>query len=120
MNARLQAHEQTISEMQRAASEAAAALRSQFAELSAQVGAARQQIGPARNGGPATDAAAEGISLMQESIDYLSRRIAFVEQNSVGTPATSNQVVRLETELDSVRTRLMELQSHLAANTREF
>jgi chromosome segregation ATPase len=57
---------------------------------------------------------------LQENIDHLSRRIAYVEQGSVGGSAAPDEISRIESAIDRVRRDLRELHENMAADFQEF
>jgi hypothetical protein len=125
LNAKLAVHEQAVAEMQHAVSEAVSALRSQVATLSVRFSAAQTHLAISGDAGPALEATAARLSSelraeMQENIDHISRRIAYVEQGGVGTAVAPQEMARLETGLDTVRKQLHELHSDMAADFHEF
>jgi len=107
VTAQLQAHEQAVSDIQRAASEAVTTLRGQLASLGAQLTAAQEQVGRGGDSGQAMEAA----------VQNLNERLTILEQKSA-TPA--QDFTRYETGLESLREQINELHSHVAADMHEF
>jgi hypothetical protein len=118
VNAKLQAHEEAVADIQHAASEAVNALRGQLSLLGAQLAAAQEQAGRSSDPGPAIEAAADRIAArVQRSIDSLSERVAQLEQNA-GAPARDFR--RYENSLETLREQIAELHTHFAADMHEF
>jgi hypothetical protein len=125
LNAKLAAHEQAVADMQQAVSEAVSALRSQVSVLSLRVSSAQTQVSIAGDAAPAIEAAAHRIASqlhaeVQENIEHLSRRIAYVEQGGVGTAVAPEEIARVEAGLDGVRRQLSELHTNMAEDFHEF
>jgi hypothetical protein len=118
VTAKLHAHEQAVSDMQRSASEAVITLRGQLSALGTQLAAAQEELGRGADAGPAIEAAAERVAArVQYSVDNLSERLALLEQNS-GMP--SELLTRFETGLESVREQIGDLHTHIADAMHEF
>lgn len=125
LNARMAAHEQAMAEMQHAVSEAVSTMRSQLSTLSVRFSAAQSHVAVGADSGHALEGIAARIASelraeAQESIDHLSRRIAYVEQGGVGPAAAPEELARLESGLDTVRRQLHELHTNMAADFHEF
>lgn len=118
ITAKLQAQEQTVADIQRAAGEAIATLRGQLSSLGGQLAAAQEQLGRSGDPGPAIEAAFDRIAArVQLSVDNLSERVAFLEQNPL---APAGDFTRYETGLESLREQTGELQTRVAADMHEF
>jgi len=118
VNAKLQEHEQAVADIQRAAGEAVTTLRGQLSSLGAQLIAAQEQVGRSSDSGPAMEAAVERLaSRLEHSLESLSERVTFLEQNPAASAA---DFTRYETGLASVREQLSELHAHVAADMHEI
>jgi uncharacterized coiled-coil protein SlyX len=118
VNAKLQAHEQALADIQHAASEAVNTLRGQLTALGAQLAAAQEQVGRGSDPGSAMEAAADRIAArVQRSIDSLSERVAQLEQNA---GAAAPDLTPYENGLEALRERIAELHTRVAADMHEF
>ena len=116
VTAKLQAHEQAVSDIQRAASDAVSNLRGQLSTLGVQLAAAQEQVG--RGSGAAMEAAVERIGArFQQSIDGLNGRIAALEQKPAASPQNTAGV---EAGIQSLREQVSELHTRVAADMHEF
>jgi eukaryotic-like serine/threonine-protein kinase len=101
MSVQMDAHEQTMSRMQQAASEAVSALRVQLASVTTQLAAAQEQLTR-----PASETQAVGdriIARVESTVDSVGQRIAAVEKG-----------------LDELRRNSVTLQENVAADLLEF
>lgn len=125
INARLSAQEQQIAQMQMAVNEAVATVRTELNTLALRMNAAQSYLGMAGADPHAVEAAAARLSSelraeIQEQIDQISRRVAFIETGSVGNGAPSEEFARLEANIDGVRRHLRELHENMAADFQDF
>jgi uncharacterized coiled-coil protein SlyX len=116
--AKLQAQEQALAEIQRAASDAVSNLRGQLSSLGGQLASAQEHVGRGGDSGPAIEATVDRLAMrVERSIDNLSQRVAFLEQNP---SLPSGDLTAHESRLDSLREQLRELHMHVAADMHEF
>jgi hypothetical protein len=125
VNARLASYEQSMAQIQIAVSEAITGMRGQLSTISMRLSTAQTAVGISGEAGQAMESAAARLagdlrSEMQEHIDHLSRRIAYVEQGGVGTTVAPEEISRVEAGLDRVRRDLRELHENMAADFHEF
>ncbi len=125
LDAKLATHEQAVAEMHQKLSDAVSNLHTQVGALSGQFSTVQTQLAVSAEAGPAIGATAARIASelrtgIQENIDHLSRRIAFLEQGEVGTRVSPEEMARIEAELNAVRKELLELHTATAADLHEF
>ncbi len=125
MNARLAAQEQSIAHLQIAVNEAVTAIRGQVSALSMRLSTAQTQVSIGGDAGQAVEATAARIAgelraELQENIDHISRRMAYVEQGGVGTAVAPEEISRVEAGVDRVRKDLRQLHEDMAADFHEF
>lgn len=120
INARLAAHEQQIAQMQMAVNEAVHSVRTQLNTFSLRMNTAQTNLGIGADP-HAVQLAAARISAelradLQDHIDQLSRRLAYVESGSVGNGAPGEEFARLDANVDRLRRDLRELHENMAAD----
>jgi hypothetical protein len=123
--ARLATQEKAVAEMQIAVNDAITSVRGQLSAISLRVSNAQSAFGQ----GSESTAGMESLAIrlagamraeLQESIDHLSRRIAYVEQGGIGSGSPSDEIARIDLTLDRMRKELHDLHQNMALDFQEF
>src|ERR1700761_3928246 len=125
VNARLAAQDRALAELQIAVNEAITGVRGQLSVISlklsnAQAGFTAGSQASAEMESTAIRIAGDFHSQLQESIEHLSRRVAFLEQSGVGNGSQGEEFARLEDSLDRVRRDVRDLHENMAQDFQEF
>lgn len=125
VNARLAVQENQIAQMQIAVNEAVNSMRTHLNTLALRMNTAQSFMGLGADAMHASEAAASRLAAelradLQENIDQLSRRVAYVEQSGVGSGAPPEEFARLDSTVERIRRDLRELHQDLAADFHDF